>query len=381
MILSRGELRQLIEPVETGVSIYLATERAGDIEQNRIRVKNLLRQAEERLVQNGTRAAIARGITEPAARLLPDINFWQHQSDGLALFLAPGSFRYYRLPYRFPEVVMVLRRFYVKPLIPLMSSDGMFYVLALSVKKVRLMQCTPLTCDTLAPESLPPSLAEALKFEHFDRDLQFRFQKTAPAAMAGELSFSHGEEPEQDRRDELFRYFREVDKGLRGLLHDEQAPLVLAAVDRLHPLYRAANTYSHLFERGIEGNPDETAPRELHRQAWNIIHPHFEQEQKKDEARFLEARSKGLGTNDISEAALAAHDGRVAVLFAALEVRAWGFFQTAEHRIEQHDTELPGDEDLLDFAAAHTLVNSGQVYVTRAEQVPGGAPVAALLRY
>jgi hypothetical protein len=35
----------------------------------------------------------------------------------------------------------------------------------------------------------------------------------------------------------------------------------------------------------------------------------------------------------------------------------------------------------MDFAALHTLLNGGTVYAVAPEQVPGNAPVAAVLRY
>jgi len=46
-----------------------------------------------------------------------------------------------------------------------------------------------------------------------------------------------------------------------------------------------------------------------------------------------------------------------------------------------HETEEPGDEDLLDVAAIQTVLNSGTVYAVKAEEVPGGGPAAALFRY
>lgn len=41
----------------------------------------------------------------------------------------------------------------------------------------------------------------------------------------------------------------------------------------------------------------------------------------------------------------------------------------------------PGDEDLLDFAALHTFLNRGAVYVLKPEDMPDSGAVAAVLRY
>ena len=71
------------------VSLFMpAYRRGGETEQNAIRFRNLLRKAEEGLLAKGLRAVEAREMLAPAQRLLPQPDFWQHQSDGLALFLS-----------------------------------------------------------------------------------------------------------------------------------------------------------------------------------------------------------------------------------------------------------------------------------------------------
>ena len=39
------------------------------------------------------------------------------------------------------------------------------------------------------------------------------------------------------------------------------------------------------------------------------------------------------------------------------------------------------NDDLLDFAAAETILNSGQVFAVPREQLPGDGDLAAILRY
>jgi hypothetical protein len=46
-----------------------------------------------------------------------------------------------------------------------------------------------------------------------------------------------------------------------------------------------------------------------------------------------------------------------------------------------HREVKPGDEDLLDFAAVHTLLNRGTVYAVELKKVPDEAPLAAVFRY
>jgi hypothetical protein len=164
-LLTRQELKTLFEQRgEACVSLYMTTHRAGaDVQQDPIRLKNLLREAEVTLNTMGLRSPEAGELLEPAQDLLGDSEFWQHQSEGLALFLSSRSFNAYRLPFEFEELVVVTNRFHVKPLLPLLSGDGRFYVLALSQNEVRLLQGTRYSVDEIELEDVPKSLVEALR--------------------------------------------------------------------------------------------------------------------------------------------------------------------------------------------------------------------------
>jgi hypothetical protein len=99
------------------VSVFLPAHRmTPDSGQDPIRLRNLLDEAERQLVAGGLRAPVAREVVQPGRDLLGPGWFWSHQSDGLAVFLAPGWSRVFRLPQQFPELVVVAGRFHVKPL-------------------------------------------------------------------------------------------------------------------------------------------------------------------------------------------------------------------------------------------------------------------------
>src|SRR5713101_8349111 len=141
-LFTRDDLRTLLaEHQSPCVSLYVPIEHGGG-KKNSIRWKTCLKEAEEQLVATGRPSPSGRHLLEPARLLLEDPTFWKHQSDGLACFLAPDFLRLYRLPLRFREGLVVGDRFHIKPLVPLLSESGRFYVLALSQKAVRLLQGT-----------------------------------------------------------------------------------------------------------------------------------------------------------------------------------------------------------------------------------------------
>ncbi len=381
---TRDELRTLVEqPEGVCVSIYLPIYRAGaDSQQNPIRFKNLLRRAEEHLLAGGLKTPELSELLEPAKKLITNRPFWQGQSRGLAVFLRPGVFRCYTLLVDVEEMVDVGNRFHVKPMLRLLTLDEHFYVLALSQREVRLVYCTPHTAGEVPLESVPGSLDEALGVEESERRIQFHTPNPSAGGQARAAVF-HGHSPGDRFKSEIFRFFRQVDAGLQDILrYNEPAPLVIAAVDYLFPIYREANTYPYLMDTSVEGNPEGLRAGDLREKAWPIMEPYFRRAQEEAAARYSALLGTGLASSDLGEVVRAAYNGRVHTLFVPVGRERWGVFYPASNEVYVHEEREFGDHDLLDFAALHTFINRGTVYaVQQTDEVPGRALLAALFRY
>jgi hypothetical protein len=375
-LFNRDDLRALLaERPGPCVSIFLPTHRGG-AEADPIHWRGLLDEAQRRLADHGLRPAGAAEFLAPARGMLDDPHFWKHQGDGLAAFLAAGFFRHFRLPVRFDEVVVAAATFHLRPLLPLLAGDGRFYVLALSSNGVRLVQGTHFSAGEIDLKGVPANLAAALLRHDVDEPLTFHTRPTAGGGW-GAIYHGHGVGID-DAKDDLLRYFQQIDRGLHGLLREERAPLVLASVDYLQPLYRKASTYPHLLEQGIEGNPDRLSARELHDRAWPLVRPLFEEARQRAAAQYRQLAGTGHASGDLAAVVAAAHAGRVETLFVALGRQVWGIFDPSADRVERHEQAAPGDVDLLDFAAAQTLRHGRTVYAVEPPQVPSRTDVAAI---
>jgi hypothetical protein len=362
------------------VSLFMPTHRAGrEKEQNAIRFKNLLREAEERLLDRGLRSPDARELLKEPQRLLQDPSFWQHQSDGLAVFISAEAFHFFRLPLDFEELVVISKRFHVKPMLPMLTSDGLFYILALSQNEVRFLECTRHGVDELDLEATAKSLWEALPEGYRERQLQF--QTGTPSGTGARAAMFHGHDISNEIKDKILRWFRMIDGKLSESLSGGRAPLILAGVDYLFPLYKEANTYPHLMDGGIPGNPEGLKPEELHAQAWDLVQPVFKKTREAAAARYRELAGTGQTTTDVTEAVMAAYHGRIDVLFVAVGVQVWGDFDPDKDEVRMHEFPEPGDEDLLDLTAIQSVIKGGTVYAVAPGEVPIQASLAAILRY
>ncbi len=306
-------------------------------------------------------------LLEPAYRLLDDHPFWRHLSDGLALFVAKDLFKPYRLPIRFDELVSVADRFHVKPILPLLTGDGRFYLLALSQNQVRLFQCTKHSVRQVALKGVPTSLDEALKYDEVEKQLQFHTRTAGRAGRRPAMFHGHGVGTEETK-DRILRFLQEVDKGIQNLLSDENIPMVIASVDYLAPIFKQATSYPHILEASISGNPDEISPQDLHSKAVEIISPYFEQETKDRLATYRELLGTDKTSSDVEEVVRASFQGRVEVLFVSLGAQRWGNFNPANDEVRLLEAGAAGAIDLSDFAAAQTLLNGGAVYASPARR-------------
>jgi hypothetical protein len=380
-LLARSELKSLIERSgETCVSIYLPTHRTGDVEQDAIRLRNLVRDAMAGLDAAGVRGPNATRMLEPVRALADDVLFWHNQADGLAVFASPGQFVYYRLPYSFDERVVVSSQFHLGPLLPLFSANQMYYILALSQNHVRLIQCTRDAAWETTPESIPERLADALQYDEYGKELQVH--SGPPAGPSGTFAMYHGHGEGKDiAKDNILRFLREVDRGLREALNSGTVPLLLAGVEYMRAMYREANTYPHLLDVGVDGNPDELSAADLQRAAKEKVESYFTREQDAALRRLGEGIPLKLTRDTVDDVVLAAADARLSVLFVAMGAQRWGRFSPVDRTVEVHGERRPGDEDLVDGAVVRALVTGADVYVVKPDVMPGHSPVTALLRY
>jgi hypothetical protein len=361
--LRKDDLRRLLEiQGEWCISLFMPTVRAGDqVLQNPIRFKNLLRTAEEHLTKLGLSRADAADYVQPAADLLDDPEFWRHQSDGLAVFLTDEQLHTFSLPRTFDELVVVTNRFHLKRLIPLLNNDGRFYILVLSQNETRLLEATSNGAHRLESDEL-----RALKPDNPER------------------FYGAAEGTDERVKQQVQRYFQQVDRAINAILVGRSAPLVLAGVDYLLPMYRDVSVYRYIIEDALIGNPESTSTKELHQRAWELVEPVFEQELKAQIALFHELDGRGAveRSSDLKSILEAAHLGRVGTVFVASGVRQWGTFNPDTLTLHVHPDQQPDGQDLLDLAAIQTYLTGGRVYALPPDAMPRpNQSIAAVFRY
>ena len=384
--ISKSDLRGLLE--RDGLprlSLYMPTHRTGS-QEDPIRFKNLLEQAEERLSGSGLRRPEVQEFLEPARNLVgTEEAFWQ-QGDGLALFMAPSLLQYYRLLLDFEESLLVGKLFYFKPIFKVFQDSGHFYILALSQNEVRVLEGTKDGVNEIELSQLPASRADALKWDDSERQTQSHIvgaaNRGANQGRPDVMFHGHGVGKDDEKTD-ILRYFQQVDKGLSEFLADKQDPLILAGVDYLLPIYQEANSYRNLVDERIDGNPEDLSAESLHARAWELLAPRFKMEQQEAFELYRQQFATGTGraSKDIKEIVPAAYGGRVGRLFLRKGSEIWGQYDLANNQVEVHREQKPDSEDLSNTAAVYAFQTDAAIYVVEDNEMPDQTPIAAVFRY
>jgi hypothetical protein len=299
---------------------------------------------------------------------------------GFVIFRSPRTFQHFYVSKPLDEMVAVGDHFYILPLIPIVNSGKVFYILALSQKHIRLLRCTPdSTEEAPLPNRVPRTLEDAIQTDQPDHMLDNRsFAGPSVGSMKG-VMFGTGSDHEA--KDEyLLHFYKQVDQGLNELLKNEDAPVVLAGVEYELSLYRRVSSYRRLAPEGVHGAPDGLKGGELRRRAEELVQASFEAPLEQA-LRAYEKLGPEQRSSDWKEVVKAAYQGRVAHLFLAEGAKEFGAFDNETQTVQQHNPPGPGDEDLVNAAAVETLLHGGLVDILPPEKAPDGARVAALLRY
>jgi hypothetical protein len=151
-------------------------------------------------------------------------------------------------------------------------------------------------------------------------------------------------------------------------------------VDDLYPIYSTANTYPHLLEDFIEGNPDDLSDEDLQNLALPFMERLSRKEEEKAIAIFEQKAGTGFTSTNLKEVILSAQQGRVDVLFVAADVEQWGAVEKSGNKVILHAGRKVESYDLLNYAAVQTQLHGGSVFVLSRDRVPEGL-IAAIFRY
>ncbi|WP_353719134.1 hypothetical protein [Dyadobacter sp. 676] len=366
---------------ECCVTIYLPTHQSG-VEVNEkhdaILLKNTLKDLSAKLADAGIETARIEQLLTPAYALLQQSRFWGRMEKGLAMFIADGYFKYVKMRVAPQYVAVCKKRFYMTPLVPVLTCNTYFYLLVISKQKCKLFRADAFGMEPVHVPDLPDDMMAVKRLS--DKDASTFRVGTGSGTGGANFHGMAGGNPEH--KDNIAVYFEAVDDVIfREVLHNENAPLLLAGVEYLIPIYRAASDYHNICPEALTGSHEHDEIHDLYARARGIMQPYFDQPLDKALTIYANQSATPLSSSIAADIIPAAYYGRLSHLFVRKGATIHGQFDETNASLELHGSEEESSDDLLDMAVIKTLTQGGEAYLLPPERMPAASDIAAVFRY
>jgi len=359
------ELIHLLAEVKSEycASIYLTKQynAASEIyEIDQLRLQSALADCKEQLTELGMDEEEAALRTQQVQKSVLGNTFFSRYSPGtVSIFFAPGSLEFFEIPDLEIDLSYLGREFYLRPLLPLLSGMGRYFLLSLTDSQLRLFEGLN---QNLAPVNMQRILPH----------------DGASDSAAGDVVVPAG----KDLHDHLKRIFQRLDDGVLSLLSGSGAPLILAGPDALTVLYRENSRYPLLQHPQISHHPQHDSLDALMQKAWPIAREFFQHKKVEKRKAFIEQMLQGKASISLREIVAAAVEGRVHTLMLDRAERWTGTYKPAIKYVEVDDEIDLHSRALFNFAAVQTFLQGGEVYDLERDELPDRTTsINAIYRY
>ena len=315
--------------------------------------------------------------------LLESVSDWNAVLDNVegkgksvAVFRSKDIFRISFLQEETASRAEIGPEFYIRPLLPELTKNKLFYILALSQNNVRMLRCT-----LTSSEEVPLTAGTTTSFNAYQDSVKPDHDQVNRASAGPSSGSSKGAvgttNTERETKDEyLSHFFKQINTGVNEVLRGKTEPIVLAGVDYELSLYKRVNSYPHLSEESVHGAPNSLKSGEMHARAIEALAKDYEKKLDKVLAEY-DHKVGGGASNRLKDVVTATHDGRVLTLVVSDSLTSIGTFDEATNQA----IGGKGDQDLVNDAAVQTILHAGNVLVAPNSKMPHGSPLAAVFRY
>jgi len=363
------------------ISIYQSLHQSGTDGNSRvglIALKNALQQA-QRSADGVDKALVERTLSPIFEWLRNDESLNNVPGNGIALFISEGYFRYAILPDEPANRILVNNSFLIAPLLPAFIKEEHFYLLVISKKQSKLFRGDQYGLTFIPVPEMPNGIEDVVHLEEKDDENLFR----SGSSGGGGGAVYHGTgSTRPDDKDNIAFYLAEVDSTIRKqVLHDSTAPLLLAGVGYLIPIYKKVSHYNHVWDKAIIGSYEYENEVSLFTAARELMSEYFEATKKKALADYGNKSATNLTSHILDDIIRAAYYKRIDTLFVEKRARLWGTFDEVNDKLEVHASEGSDKDDLIDKTILKTILSGGSVFMLDENEMPMRRMMLAVMRF
>lgn len=362
------------------ISLYQPTHRSfPENKQDPIVFKNLLRDIEGCLEQQSADADIIASIMKPFYELKDDRGFWNHTSDGIAVFASINNCIVYNLHAPVEKRAVVSNSYHIQPIIKAFQSTENYLLLGLSRESFTLYQGNRYGFEEIVLNNDKPIIMK----EVLGDQLSDPYLSHGSYAGAGGPSMYHGHGDAKEEIDkDTEKYFRYVDSFvIENYSKASKLPLVLVSLAEHQSVFRRISKNPYLLEEGISKSIDALDLDEILNKARTIIQAINMEKTHNLAKSYAKAEAESLGSSDIEQVVKAAYEGLVKTILVEEDKTVPGKIDFKTGKIKTGDINSPDYDDIIDDLAELVLSNGGTVFILTKNMMPSTTGVAAIYRY
>lgn len=342
---------------DVNVSIVLNTHRTKpDNQQDRILLKNLVKQAEERLLMSHDKQRV-QGIMDHLNQCAESIDH-NYNLEGLILFANGSHHEYHRIPVQVKDRVAIGPTFATRDLIRAQQMNTEYYILTISRPMARLFQA---------------HTDQIIKEFHGEFPMKSDAYTTDTVELTSPKSTDHLVE----------EFFNQVDKQLVKILNGTNAQVVILGDSRNYDHYIKVADLKSRIAGNVHGNFDHESNHHIVTAAWAFMN------QKRQEALaqridlLRSATDHGKSISDPSEIWTALQEGKGQTLFVDEHYYLPAIVSGKE--ISLNAQNQPGDtnrvEDIIDEMIEKCLEYGGDVVFVKGDGLKDYQGLALATRF
>lgn len=351
------------------LSLYMPVKRAGaEARQNLVLYRQLCQAADQKMERYDVDTKVRESFQEKLRALEADESLWRDRTEGLAIFAGQDDIYTYHAPTAFAAQAVVDKRFYIRPVLPLLRRSGTLAVVMLNKEGAKLLHCGADHCDEVLPPKHLQTLQNYLGMHEFDKSLQFR-SNASPAAHTDSGGYApayHGQGAAGDDA-QASKYLEDYYHHFKNwLVKDGKLPA---------RAYLVADAHNEgLFKKAADGLAVEWVPlikkniKDVDRaELTAAVQAELEKSSVQDgDAEYEQMRQKDAEImHSPVQIVKAAHEKRIDTLFLPeSDNQLWGWFDRNKNQtVVEKESDVMVGEELYNLAAIRTLQTGGTVIV------------------
>lgn len=341
------------------VTVSMKTHRTfPDCDKDVIRMKNLFKEASERLLAEFDKND-AQTIIEKLDKIAADYNF-KHSLDSLHIFASKDMVEVVKSPWAVDQnKVHISEGFSIKPLIIMRNREAQYLILVLSKSGTRLLR---------AENDI---VVEEIQNDFF------------PSTENPFTTVNNTQNSDSEKVDKLLlEYFNRVDKAVVKVHQELGLNCIIVTTEDNHTKYQKIADKPSIYIGLSPINYNDNSDHSIVKSAWALMQE--KQKAKRTEAieTMKKAVNQGQVVTDLQEAYRAAKEGR-ADLLVAYQQYLQPVKMTGEFSFDLvDDVTLPGViDDVVSEIAREVIARKGRVVFTNQDEIKTLGKIALKLRY